>query len=131
MFSRYITYFFILFVVFFDLSFRVHSHEYTPAFLSLSEKSVGQFSMQWKVDKMAGLNKRLIPQFSPECVSTLISISPLPEAEIHHSTLSCLFGSSGLSVNIKGLAGSKTDVLFRVNYLNGNAFNYRLTIRCD
>lgn len=132
---RYFTFCIVSVIVLFDLSLSAKGHEYTPAYFSLSEKTQGQFSMQWKVDTMAGLNKQLTPQVtsntSSTCLVELLSIESLNEAEIYHSRLNCTATIEDVTIKINGLSASKTDVLFRVNYLNGDSENYRLTPQND
>ena len=108
-------------------TFIVNAHDYTPAYLGLQETTVNQFQVIWKVDTMAGLNKRLLPTFSEPCKPIgEKKVTTNGETEIHFYTLNCLLLDSELNVFIKGLSGSKTDVLLRVSNYEGGTFTHRL-----
>ncbi len=107
---------------------RVEGHEFDPGFLSLTESADGVFEVQWKVSIAGGLYEALVPRLPAECeLNQQLRTYVVLDAQIQNTDLSCTNGLANLTIAIGGLPATMTDVLLRVDYLNGTSFIRRLT----
>lgn len=104
------------------------AHEVRPGLLQLTETQTDRFALLWRVPARGEATLALAPRL-PETCRTV----GLPErrrdgarAEERREIL-CDGGLAGRTVAIDGLARLRTDVLVRVDYLNGSAETQRAT----
>jgi hypothetical protein len=104
------------------------AHRLSPAFFGFTETIADRFDVQWKVSISGGLAAVLEPQI-PEGCSLVDGVRTyvVEDVRLQHATLDCPGGVAGKTFTVNGLAQTQTDVLLRVDYLDGTASNQRLT----
>lgn len=104
------------------------AHRLSPAFFGFTETAPNVFAVQWKVSISGGLAAVLEPQV-PEGCSLLQAVRTyvIDDVRLQHGTLECSTGLAGKAFTVNGLAQTQTDVLLRVDYLDGSSSNQRLT----
>ena len=104
------------------------AHRLSPAFFGLAETAPNAFDVQWKVSISGGLAAVLEPQVPDGCSLTeSVRTYVVDDVRLQHGALSCPEGLGGKVFTVSGLAQTQTDVLLRVDYLDGTASNHRLT----
>ena len=104
------------------------AHRLSPAFFGLAETAPNVFAVQWKVSISGGLAAVLEPQVPEGCsVANGVRTYTLDDVRLQHATLDCPNGLQGRTFTMNGLAQTQTDVLLRVDYLDGSSSNQRLT----
>jgi HupE / UreJ protein len=111
------------------LSSSAFAHRLSPAFFGLTETAPGVYAVQWKVSISGGLAAALEPKVPAGCALTgdVRTYVMNEDVRFQHATLSCPGGIGGRELKIDGLELTQTDVLLRVDYLDGSASNQRLT----
>jgi hydrogenase/urease accessory protein HupE len=106
----------------------VHAHRLSPAFFGLTETATDQFDVQWKVSISGGLAAALEPKVPDGCTLTeAVRTYVVDDVRLQHAALQCPGGLGGREFVVEGLPFTQTDVLLRVDYLDGSASNQRLT----
>ena len=105
----------------------VKAHEVRPGYLELKEVDEQTYDLLWKVpakgDRRLGLYVRL-----PEQCSSSESVSRFTgDAYIERWQATCKGGLAGGIITIDGLSASRTDVLARVEHIEGATQTARLT----
>jgi hydrogenase/urease accessory protein HupE len=104
------------------------AHRLSPAFFGLTETAPNTFEVQWKVSISGGLAAVLEPQVPEGCTLTeVVRTYVVDDVRLQHGALACPDGLAGKIFTVNGLAQTQTDVLLRVDYLDGTASNQRLT----
>jgi len=104
------------------------AHRLSPAFFGLTETAPNAFDVQWKVSISGGLAAVLEPKVPDGCSLTEnVRTYVVDDVRFQHGALSCPAGLAGTTFTVNGLAETQTDVLLRVDYLDGTASNQRLT----
>jgi hypothetical protein len=104
------------------------AHRLSPAFFGLTETAPSAFDVQWKVSISGGLAAVLEPQVPAGCSLTeAVRTYVVEDIRLQHGALSCPDGLAGKTFTVNGLEQTQTDVLLRVDYLDGTASNQRLT----
>jgi hypothetical protein len=104
------------------------AHRLSPAFFGLTETATDVFRVQWKVSISGGLAATLEPQVPGGCsLSAAVRTYVLDDVRLQHAELTCPGGLGGREFTVAGLPATQTDVLLRVDYLDGSASNQRLT----
>jgi hypothetical protein len=104
------------------------AHRLSPAFFGLTETASNVFAVQWKVSISGGLAAVLEPRLPDGCtIADAVRTSTLDDVRLQHATLECPSGLAGKEFTVNGLAQTQTDVLLRIDYLDGNSSNQRLT----
>lgn len=104
------------------------AHEFDPGYFSLKESSAGVFQTQWKVSIEGGLYQTLAPRLPSECfLDSQLRTYVILDAQIQNTELTCENGLANLMIAIGGLPSTMTDVLLRIDYLDGSSFVQRLT----
>jgi len=105
------------------------AHRLSPAFFGLTETAPDVYAVQWKVSISGGLASALEPKVPQGCslVGDVRSYVVNEDVRFQHGTMSCPGGIGGRELSIDGLELTQTDVLLRVDYLDGSASNKRLT----
>jgi hydrogenase/urease accessory protein HupE len=106
----------------------VLAHRLSPAFFGLVETAPNVFAVQWKVSISGGLAAVLEPQVPEGCsLRQAVRTTVIDDVRLQHATLECPTGLAGKEFTVNGLAQTQTDVLLRVDYLDGSSSNQRLT----
>ena len=106
----------------------VLAHRLSPAFFGLTETAPNTFDVQWKVSISGGLAAVLEPRVPDGCSLTeSVRTYVVDDVRLQHGAVSCPDGLAGKVFTVDGLAQTQTDVLLRVDYLDGTASNQRLT----
>ena len=104
------------------------AHRLSPAFFGFTETAPTAFNVQWKVSISGGLAAVLEPRVPEGCSLTgSVRTYVVDDVRLQHGALSCPDGLAGKTFTISGLEQTQTDVLLRVDYLDGTASNQRLT----
>jgi hypothetical protein len=105
------------------------AHRLSPAFFGLTETARDVYAVQWKVSISGGLASALEPKIPQGCSLTgdVRTYVLNEDVRFQHGTLSCPGGIGGREFKVDGLELTQTDVLLRVDYLDGSASNQRLT----
>jgi hypothetical protein len=105
------------------------AHRLSPAFFGLTETAPDVYAVQWKVSISGGLASALEPQVPQGCSLTgdVRTYVVNEDVRFQHGTMSCPGGIGGRELRIAGLELTQTDVLLRVDYLDGSSSNQRLT----
>jgi hypothetical protein len=103
-------------------------HRLSPAFFGLTETAPNVFAVQWKVSISGGLAAVLEPKVPDGCsIANGVRTYTLDDVRLQHATLECPSGLAGKDFTVNGLSQTQTDVLLRVDYLDGSSSNQRLT----
>ena len=104
------------------------AHRLSPAYFGLTETEPSTFDVQWKVSISGGLAAVLEPRVPDGCSLTEgVRTSVIDDVRLQHGALSCPEGLGGKTFTVNGLEQTQTDVLLRIDYLDGTASNQRLT----
>jgi hydrogenase/urease accessory protein HupE len=104
------------------------AHRLSPAYFGLTETAQNTFDVQWKVSISGGLAAVLEPRVPDGCSLTEgVRTSVLDDVRLQHGALTCPDGLGGKTFTVDGLEQTQTDVLLRIDYLDGTASNQRLT----
>jgi hydrogenase/urease accessory protein HupE len=104
------------------------AHRLSPAYFGFTETAPDEFAVQWKVSISGGLASVLEPQVPMGCsLAGAVRTYVIDDVRFQHATLSCPGGLAGKQFSVRGLPDTQTDVLVRVDYLDGTASNQRLT----
>jgi hydrogenase/urease accessory protein HupE len=104
------------------------AHEFSPGFLGLTELAPGQYRVQWKVSLTGGLADALTPQLPTECAfSGPLGAYVMGDARVQQRDVGCEGGLAGRTIGIAGLERTMTDVLLRIDYLDGGSVTALLT----
>ncbi len=102
------------------------AHEVRPGYLELREIGTGLFELSWKAPVAGAATIPLHPVFSGNCSMGLGTAAPAPGALLWHTTLRCKEGLEGTRLTIEGLDAAVTDVLVRVERLDGTSETHLL-----
>ncbi len=110
------------------VAFPAFAHRLSPAYFGLTETEPAVFAVQWKVSISGGLAAVLEPQIPMGCSLTeSVRSYVVDDVRFQHATLGCPDGLGGKTFTVNGLEQTQTDVLLRVDYLDGSSSNQRLT----
>jgi hypothetical protein len=103
------------------------AHRLSPAYFGLVETEPGRFAAQWKVSISGGLVDVLEPQIPEGCgVDGVVRAYVLEDARVQHADLVCTGSLAGRVFTVSGLELTATDVLLRIDNLDGSSFTHRL-----
>ncbi len=103
------------------------AHQFTPAYLELSETETGLVEVVWKLPLKNGQPLPMEPVLPAGCETTIPAATrKLPNAVIATWQVRCT-SLVGDSIHIAGLEQLPTDVLVRVNWFGGGSQTVRLT----
>ena len=99
------------------------AHESRPAYLEITEIQSGQYELLWKMPRRGDLVLPLSVAIPEECTDAVPGAKyALPGAAVERRLIDC--GEAGLNnreIGIRGLSATITDVLVRVQTLDGEA----------
>ena len=103
------------------------AHRLSPGFFGLTETSTNVFAAEWKVSISGGLSDVLEPRIPDGCsVDGNVRRFAVVDAQVMHAVLQCEAGLDGKIFVVSGLEATQTDVLLRVDFLDGRSFTHRL-----
>ena len=103
------------------------AHRLSPAYFGLTEIEPNTFEAQWKVSISGGLADAMQPQVPAGCeVEGAVRTYAVEDSRIDHGRIGCDEPLPGKLFEVSGLAATQTDVLLRVDYLDGSSFTHRL-----
>jgi len=103
------------------------AHRLSPAYFGLEESAPNVFRAQWKVSISGGLADTLEPQIPAGCeVNGRVRSYTVEDALVRLAELGCAEGLQNKEFVVNGLSVTDTDVLLRVDYLDGTSFTERL-----
>ncbi len=104
------------------------AHEVRPAYLELTEIEADTFVAIWKVPLFRGAPLYIRPVLPPNMeIITPATTQAVRGAELKRWTFKAEGGIDGHSIAIKNLDKTLTDVLVRIQWLNGSTHTLRLT----
>ncbi len=104
------------------------AHELRPAYLDLRETAADEFSVLWKVPALGDLRLGLYVRIPDTCEAKMEPVRAIREAAyVERWAVTCANGLKGQEIVIDGLRSTVTDVLARIEYLNGTTQVARLT----
>lgn len=110
------------------LSGNVAAHRLSPGFFGMTETAPDLYAVQWKVSVSGGLSDVLEPQIPQGCaLDGSVRRFTVDDARVMHAVIRCESGLVGREFEVSGLEATQTDVLLRVDFLDGRAFTHRLT----
>jgi hydrogenase/urease accessory protein HupE len=102
-------------------SWPVRAHELQPGFLELRETDAGRFDVLWKLPSVGGARMQIAPIFPPTCRQRGDARTERADtAWLSTAHLECSQGLAGQTLAIDGLEAYSTDVLLRVQHLDGS-----------
>jgi hydrogenase/urease accessory protein HupE len=105
----------------------VHAHEVRPGYLQVQELSGEKFDVTWKVPANGEYRLSLYARLPKECTGAPDQGSFAGGAFIERWQAKCPGGLVGRTISIEGLSATRTDVLARVERLDGTTQTVRLT----
>jgi hydrogenase/urease accessory protein HupE len=109
------------------LSGSVGAHRLSPAYFGMAETEPGVYAVQWKVSISGGLADTLEPKIPEGCsVVGVVRSYVIEDARVQHAALDCGGPLAGRTFAVDGLAVTDTDVLLRIDGLDGSSFTHRL-----
>jgi hypothetical protein len=105
----------------------VQAHEVRPAYLEIRETSSGTFDVLWKVPARGEYRLSLHVRLPGECRGAPLHGSFVGGAFIEQWQASCPNGLVGGTIAIDGLSATRTDVLARLERVDGTTQTVRLT----
>lgn len=104
------------------------AHEVRPALLQLQEVEPGIFDHLWRAPVRAGRPLEISPVFPADC--RLSGMPLLSQSGVYAEKRAILICDNGLrdtTISIEGLSTLRTDVLIRVDFLDGGSETLRAT----
>jgi hydrogenase/urease accessory protein HupE len=102
------------------------SHEVRPGYLELRENAGDLYDVLWKVPANGEMRLALHARLPPECVGQPTQGSFVGAAFVERWQAKCPGGLVGRTIRIDGLSATRTDVLARVERLDGTTQTVRL-----
>ena len=108
---------------------NVLSHEVRPAYLELNQTGTDTYNVLWKVPGLGqDLRLGLYVEMPETCTNvTMPRASMINKAYTERWTVNCEEGLEGKTIRIAGLSATTTDVLVRLQRLDGSTQVTRLT----
>jgi len=105
----------------------VHAHEVRPGYLELRQIDGGTYDVLWKVPARGDLRLALDLSWPEKCRATKSATRFTDGAYLERMRATCEGGLVGGRIVIDGLEATRTDVLARVERLDGTTQTVRLT----
>jgi hydrogenase/urease accessory protein HupE len=104
------------------------AHEVRPAYLELREEQGGEFSVLWKTPMRGEMRLSLAPEFLGRTERlTPVALRDTGGAAVQTWRLRAVEPLRGQTLRIRGLEGTMTDALVRIEFADGSAWVKRLT----
>ena len=105
----------------------VAAHEVRPAYLEMRETSPDTFDVLWKVPARGEYRLSLHARLPGECSGAPLHGTFVGDAFVEQWQASCPSGLVGRTIVIDGLSATRTDVLARIERVDGTTQTVRLT----
>jgi hydrogenase/urease accessory protein HupE len=106
----------------------ISAHEVRPGYLELTEREGGSFATTWKVPVLGDFRLAIAPVYPDFCRPTHESVAVIVDnASIERGQVRCTKPLQGEAIRIRGLEATQTDVLLRVQFVDGRVETDRLT----
>jgi hydrogenase/urease accessory protein HupE len=104
------------------LSVLAWGHESRPAYLQLTETAANRYDLLWRTPLNAGMPLPVVLQL-PEGARAVIksNVQQLPDSLLERGVIEVQGGLAGKRIDFVGLQGTITDVLVRMQTLDGNS----------
>lgn len=107
---------------------QAQAHDLRPAYLAITESAPDTYSVFWKAPAMGERRLAIYPRLPQSAAETTPRESVyLNDAYVERWTVHAPAGLAGETLAIDGLSASRTDVLVRIERLNGETSTARLT----
>jgi len=118
----------ILFVLLLLMSVPACAHEVRPAYLEMHEDAANTFRVLWKTPMRGELRLSLTPAFSGQTQTlTPIATRQTGSAAVQTWRFKAIEPLRGQTLRIAGLEATMTDVLVRMEFVDGTGWSKRLT----
>ncbi len=104
-----------------------HAHEVRPGYLEVRQVEAEAYDVLWKVPARGEYRLRLHARLPKECVGAPNQGTFVGGAFVERWRARCPGGLAGRTIDIEGLSATRTDVLARVEWLDGTTQTVRLT----
>jgi len=108
-------------------SVSVFAHELRPAYLELHEERTGEFSVLWKTPMLGDARLALEPEFSGDAKAATAVVTRRPPGAAVQTWILRAPALRGETLRIRGLEGTMTDALVRMEFADGTTWTQRLT----
>jgi len=107
---------------------QARAHDLRPAYLAITESAPDTYSVFWKAPAMGGRRLAIYPRLPQSAAETTPREGVfLNDAYVERWTVHAPAGLAGETIAIDGLSASRTDVLVRIERMNGETRTARLT----
>ena len=114
-------------VLFLCVSNLTQADEYRPAFLEIRQTDIETFDVLWKVPALGDRRLRLDVRFSSDVqAKSPMQVELVNRAFLERYSISHANGLAGAEIVIEGLSSTATDVLIRIERLDGSSIIERL-----
>ena len=118
----------VLLLVMAAIAGRAQAHDLRPAYLAITESAPDIYAVLWKAPALGDRRLAIYPRLPDSAVETSKREGAfLTDAYVERWNVRMPAGLAGETVIIDGLPESRTDVLVRIERLNGEASTTRLT----
>ncbi len=118
----------VLFLFLLAISAPIHAHEVRPGYLEIRQTETETFDVLWKVPARGRLKLAIYARLPDNCVPLSAVVSTKGGgAFTDRWTVTCPGGLSGGTIVIDGLSGTLTDVLARIERVDGSSQVFRLS----
>jgi hydrogenase/urease accessory protein HupE len=106
----------------------LYAHEVRPGYLELRQTAANTYAVLWKVPAVGDMRLSIYPRFPENCNPTGdVASYRASDSYTERLTLVCPRGLTGGKIAIDGLAATMTDVLVRIDRMDGSTQVARLT----
>jgi hydrogenase/urease accessory protein HupE len=107
---------------------QAQAHDLRPAYLAITESAPNVYAVFWKTPAMGDLRLAIYPRLPQSAAEATPHDSAfLNDAYVERWTVHAPAGLAGETIAIDGLSANRTDVLVRIERLNGETSTTRLT----
>jgi hydrogenase/urease accessory protein HupE len=103
------------------------AHDLRPGYLAITEKGPSSYEVEWKVPALGDLRLALYPRFPEGTVETERVGALLSDSYFERWRVDAPGGLTGQTIAVDGLTSIRTDVLVRLERVDGSAQTMRLT----
>ena len=106
----------------------VYGHEVRPGYLELRQTDTQTYAVLWKVPAVGEMSLSIHPRFPENCTPVGESSHyRAADSYTEHVSIACSGGLNGQTIGIDGLGATITDVLVRIERMDGSKQVARLT----
>jgi hydrogenase/urease accessory protein HupE len=105
------------------------AHEMRPSYLELRETQPGEFAVLWKTPMLGEARLALDPEFSGDVAAIAPVVTHRPPGAAVQTWTVRAERLRGQTLRIRGLEGTMTDALARIEFADGTSWTQRLTPR--